>query len=193
MKDILALATVMVWPVIPIFWVPVHYAPAFFRRLGRVTYLIAIIIWLCAAYAIFLNRALIMAHRIEFPILLSIVGLTLLAVGTLLHIWTASLLSLSGIIGIPEISEPESSKLINRGPFAVIRHPTYLAHTLMFIGMYLLTGVTAVGILTLSDFIVVNAVVIPFEEKELLQRFGESYRAYMIVVPRMVPRIQRRG
>jgi protein-S-isoprenylcysteine O-methyltransferase Ste14 len=129
----------------------------------------------------------------EFPVLLSIVGLTLLAVGTLLHIWAASLLSLPGIIGIQEISKPQRSKLMDQGPFTVVRHPTYLAHTMMFIGMYFITGVTAVGILTLVDFVVVNAVVIPFEEKELLQRFGEPYRKYMTVVPRMIPRISRKG
>lgn len=192
MKDILALVTIMLWPVIPIYWIPVHFATEFFRKLGRLTYLLIALMWLLVAYSIFINRAPLIAHRTVFPISLLIAGVILLAAGTLLHIWTANLLSLSGIIGIPEIVTPQKSKLIDKGPFAVVRHPTYLAHTMIFLGIYFITGVTAVGILTLADFIVVNAALIPFEEKELLQRLGEPYRRYITMVPRMIPRISRK-
>lgn len=193
MKDILALITIMLWPVIPIYWIPVHLATEFFRKLGRLTYLLITIMWLLVAYSIFLNRGPIIAHKIVFPVLLLIVGFILLAAGTLLHIWTAILLSLPGIMGIPEIVTPQKSKLIDKGPFAIVRHPTYSAHTMIFLGIYLITGVTAVGILTLADFIVVNAAVIPFEEKELLRRLGEPYRRYITMVPRIIPRISRKG
>ena len=189
MKNILALVTILLWPVIPLFWIPVHFATGYFRRLGSLTYLLIAIIWFLTAYLIFLKRGPITAHRIVVPVLLSIVGLILLAAGTLLHIWTAALLSLQGIIGIPEILKPQRSKLVDKGPFAVVRHPTYLAHTMIFLGIYFITGVTAVGILTLADFIVANGAVIPFEEKELLQRFGEQYRKYITMVPRIIPRI----
>ncbi len=193
MKDILALVTIMLWPVIQVYWIPVHLATEFFRKLGRLAYLLLAIMWLLVAYSIFLNRGAIIAHRIVFPVLLLIVGSILLKAGTLLHIWTATLLSLSGIIGIPEIFTPQQSKLIDKGPFSMVRHPTYLAHTMIFLGIYFITGVTAVGVLTLADFIVVIAAVIPFEERELLRCLGESYRRYITKVPRMIPRISQKG
>ncbi len=188
MNDILALLTIMLWPVIPLYWIPIHWAPEFFRQLGKLTYLIVFIIWAFVAYVIFQNHEIIITPRIEFPVLISAAGLVLLLAGTLLHAWTAALLTLPGIIGIPEIFESRRSKLIDKGPFASVRHPTYLAHTMMFLGIYFITGVSAVGILTLADFIIVSEVLIPLEEKELLQRLGEPYRNYMTRVPRLVPR-----
>jgi protein-S-isoprenylcysteine O-methyltransferase Ste14 len=192
MKDSVALATIMLWPVIPLMWIPVHAATEFFRRLGRTTYLFVAIFWIAAAYLIFLNRGIILSHRFEIPLLLSIAGLILFVAGTFLHIWTAALLTFPGIVGIHEISEPQGSRLVDRGPFSAVRHPTYLAHTMMFLGVFLFTGSISVGILTISDFIVVNAVIIPLEERELLQRFGGAYREYIKKVPRLIPRKPRK-
>jgi len=187
MKIFLALVTLMLWPVIPLFWIPVHLGTGVFRRFGRFTCIFAAIFWIPIAYFIFLNRDLFVFNIIEFPILLSSLGLILLLVGSLLHIWTGVLLSPRSLIGIPEIVNPKESRLIDKGPFAVVRHPTYLAHTMMLVGMFLFTGVTAVGILTFADFIVVNVIVIPLEEKELALRFGKPYREYMRRVPRLIP------
>ncbi len=52
-------------------------------------------------------------------------------------------------------------------PFSIVRHPTYLAHTLMFSGIFLLTEIVATGVITLLDFVIINAIIIPVEEKEL--------------------------
>jgi protein-S-isoprenylcysteine O-methyltransferase Ste14 len=191
MKLFLALVTLMVWPVIPLFWIPVHFATGVFRRFGKLTYIFAAILWVPVAYLIFLGRDYLLAHLIEFPLLISSSGLIFLLTGSLLHIWTGALLSPRSLIGIPEIVAPRESRLIDKGPFAVVRHPTYLAHTMMFAGIFFYTGVTAVGILTFADFIVVNVVVIPLEERELALRFGELYREYMKRVPRLMPHIFR--
>jgi protein-S-isoprenylcysteine O-methyltransferase Ste14 len=192
MKLFLALVTLMVWPVIPLFWIPVHFATGVFRRFGKLTYIFAVIVWVPVAYLIFLGRDYLLGRLIEFPLLISSSGLILLVTGSLLHIWTGALLSPRSLIGIPEIVAPRESRLIDKGPFAVVRHPTYLAHTMMFAGIFLYTGVTAVGILTLVDFIVVSLFVIPLEERELALRFGEPYQEYMKRVPRLIPRLLRK-
>ncbi len=190
MKSYLALITIMIWPVIPLMWIPVHLATAFFRRLGEKTYLLVAILWAVIAYLIFRQREFIIAPRIELSIFIRITGVILLAAGTLLHIWTASLLTFPGIIGIHEISEPQKSQLVEKGPFSSVRHPTYLAHTMMFLGVFLFTGVIATALLTIADFIVVNLFVIPLEEKELLKRLGQDYKNYMERVPRIIPRLR---
>jgi protein-S-isoprenylcysteine O-methyltransferase Ste14 len=191
MKLFLALITLMLWPVIPLFWIPVHFATGIFRRLGRMTYIFAAIVWVPVACLIFLGRDYLLANIVEFPLMISSSGLIFLLAGSLLHIWTGALLSPRSLIGIPEIVAPRESRLIDKGPFAVVRHPTYLAHTMMFAGIFLYTGVTAVGILTLVDFIVVSLFVIPLEERELALRFGEPYQEYMKRVPRLMPHIFR--
>jgi protein-S-isoprenylcysteine O-methyltransferase Ste14 len=112
-----------------------------------------------------------------------IIGLILLSAGTILHLWTARLLGLRGIIGIPEISQKVKKGLVTGGPYTVVRHPTYLAHTLLFTGVFLITGVLSVAVLTSVDFLMVNAVIIPVEERELQSRFGDEYRRYREKVP----------
>jgi protein-S-isoprenylcysteine O-methyltransferase Ste14 len=188
-KDLLALIIIMFWPVIPLFWIPVHSATPFFKRLGRLSYLLPALLPAPLVYIIFINHALIVAQRISLPFLLAAAGLLLLAAGLLLQIWTARLMTLPVIIGMPEIGAQNESRLVDKGPFSVIRHPTYLSHVMIFLGAFLFTGSLAVGLLTILDFLIVSLIIIPLEEKELLRRFGPVYADYMKKVPRLIPRI----
>jgi len=183
LKDLLALMTIIFWPVIPLFWIPVHFATTFFKRLGLFSYIIPVILWSPLAYLIYRNGAFLIQYKIDLPLVLNIAGLFLLILGTLIHIWTARLLGLAGIIGVPEISTKIHENLVMEGPFSIIRHPTYLAHSFIFSGVFLITGVVTVGILTLVDLIVVNLIIITLEEKELLIRFGDEYKTYKERVP----------
>jgi protein-S-isoprenylcysteine O-methyltransferase Ste14 len=232
LTDLLAIATIMFWPVIPIFWIPVHFATTFFKKLGFFTYVMPLFIWLPWAYLIYQNRVPLLNFKIDLPAVLSIVGFPFLILGLLLHIRTARLLGLWGIIGLPEISSRIKENLMTGGPFSIVRHPTYLAHTLIFSGIFLITEVIAIGIITILDLIIttanfsiktvnqwllavipgltrnpevienagfpikefgndekircsiiINAIIIPLEEKELLSRFGEDYELYRKKVP----------
>lgn len=178
MTDLLAIITVILWPVIPLFWIPVHGLSRVFKRLGLLTYILPVVTWIPLAYLIYQNRFFLLQFKIAFPISLNIIGLVFLAIGTMLHIWTGLLLGIWGLVGLPEVSTMIKGRLVKEGPFSIVRHPTYLAHTLMFSGIFLLTEAATVGFITLLDFIVINAIIIPFEEKELLSRFGEEYRLY---------------
>lgn len=178
MTDLLALVTIILWPVVPLFWIPVHGLSKIFKRLGILTYALPLITWMPLAYLIFINRSFFLHFKADLPFILNLAGILLLIIGTLLHFWTGKLLSIRGLMGLPEVSTRIKSKLISEGPFSLVRHPTYLAHTLMFSGIFLITGVTAVGILTLLDFLIVNFIIIPLEEKELSIRFGDDYKNY---------------
>ncbi len=182
MNDFLAIMTLMFWPVIPLFWIPVHVAVYFFRKPGLAAYLLPVFTWLPLAFLIYRYRAFLLQFTI-IPFLSSIIGWVLLISGTLLHIWTARLLGIWGIIGVPELSGRVEGSLVAKGPFSIVRHPTYLAHTLMISGVFLITGVFAVGIIAVLDCIVVNSIIIPLEEKELVDRFGEKYASYKKTVP----------
>jgi protein-S-isoprenylcysteine O-methyltransferase Ste14 len=54
----------------------------------------------------------------------------------------------------------------------------------MFSGIFFLTGVYAVAIITAIDFVTVNTIIIPLEEIELTKRFGGDYKRYRAKVPR---------
>jgi len=179
----------MVWPVVPLFWIPVHGFSRFFKNIGLATYLLPILTWLPVAYLIYINRDFVMQFRIVLPTAVIIAGILFLLAGTLLHIWTGTLLGLWGLMGLPEISSKIKGGLVTEGPFSVVRHPTYLAHTLMFLGVFLITGVIAVAVITFIDFLLISIVIIPLEDRELLSRFGDEYKRYMERVAGFIPRI----
>jgi protein-S-isoprenylcysteine O-methyltransferase Ste14 len=185
--DLIALLTIMVWPVIPLFWIPVHGFSWFFKRIGGLTYIMPALSWPPLAYFIYLNRAFLLHYRIDLNPLIRIAGIVILAGGAMLQIWTGNLLSVLGLMGLPEVSRKAEGRLVTGGAFSYVRHPTYLAHTLIFGGAFLLSGVIAVGVVTLLDFLVINAAIIPLEEKELLVRFGEEFVQYKKRVPRYFP------
>ncbi len=183
MSDFLVIFAILFWIAIPLFWIPVHFATDFFRKLGLFTYILPFITWLPLAYLIYINRSFFFHPEIPLPVVLRLVGTLLFTLGVLLHIWTARLLGVGGIMGMPEISRRIHEDLVTNGPFSMVRHPTYLAHTLIFSGVFLITGVVSAGIVALIDFVVVNTVIIPLEEKELLDRFGGVYNDYRKRVP----------
>lgn len=192
MTDLLALLAIIVWPVVPLFWIPVHGFPRLFRKVGILTYVVPFVLWLPVAYLIYHNRAFLLHYNAGFPPALSIAGSVVFAAGCLLQLWTGKLLGLWGLMGLPEISSRVRSRLVEKGAFAVVRHPTYLSHTLIFSGVFLITGVLAVGFITLADFTVINLVIIPLEEKELAGRFDGEYAEYRKRVPKLFPRLRSR-
>jgi len=111
--------------------------------------------------------------------------------GTLLQLWTLKVLTARVITGVPEVINGESARLVVGGPFSRVRHPTYLSHSLFFIGIFLSTGTMATGFVALIDFIIVALIIVPMEEKELLSRFGDEYRLYMARTPRFLPRMRK--
>jgi protein-S-isoprenylcysteine O-methyltransferase Ste14 len=189
MPDFLALITIIFWPVIPLFWIPVHGFSRILKRLGLITYLLSLVTWLPLAYLLFSIKNFLLQFKVELPFILSISGTPLLVLGILLHIWTGKLLGLWGLIGLPEVYTRIKGKLVTEGPFSVVRHPTYFAHTLIFSGVFLITRVVSVGIITIIDIFLIHMFIIPLEEKELLNRFGEEYRLYRERVSKYFPRI----
>lgn len=192
LKDLLALLTIIVWPVVPLFWIPVHGFPRLFRKVGILTYVVPFVLWLPVGYLIYHNRDFLLHFNAGFPPGLNAAGFIVFAAGCGLQLWTGKLLGLWGLMGLPEISDRVKSRFVAEGAFAVVRHPTYLSHTLIFSGVFLMTGVISVGIIALADFTVINLVIIPLEEKELAVRFDGEYAQYKREVPKIFPRLHRK-
>ncbi len=188
LSDLLALAALLLWPVIPLFWIPVHGFPRLFRRLGLLTYLLPLFTWLPLAFLTYRLRDALLEHRVALPVAVKVIGLFLFLPGAGLQVWTLLLLTLPVITGMPEVTNSAKTSLTTTGPFGIVRHPTYLSHTLMLLGLFLMTGVIAAGFIAIADAFLVNSLIIPLEERELLQRFGKEYEAYRRKVPsRLLP------
>ncbi|MBI5101857.1 MAG: isoprenylcysteine carboxylmethyltransferase family protein [Nitrospirae bacterium] len=192
MPDFIALIIIAVWPVIPLFWIPVHGFPRVFRRLGLFSYVVPAVLWLPLAYVIFKNRHDILSDKFQLPALIRACGAVLFLLGAALQVWTARLLSLRGIMGMPEISDKIEGRFVTSGPFKVVRHPTYLSHTMMFLGLFLTTGLHAMGVVTVLDLLLISVIVIPLEDRELSARFGREYDEYKRNVSGFLP-VKRTG
>lgn len=71
------------------------------------------------------------------------------------------------------------------GPYQVVRHPIYLGWVLMTFAMPAMTG-SRLSFAAISTAYLVAAV--PFEERSLVETFGDEYRAYQARVRwRMIP------
>jgi protein-S-isoprenylcysteine O-methyltransferase Ste14 len=78
--------------------------------------------------------------------------------------------------------------LVTIGPYRWVRHPLYTTGIAMFVAIGLVQSSWLVLALGAAGFVLINLVVIPAEERALISKFGDRYRAYMTRTGRMFPR-----
>jgi protein-S-isoprenylcysteine O-methyltransferase Ste14 len=115
-------------------------------------------------------------------------GVGIVAIGEALRLW--------GVHHIGAVSRTRTDRLgplIASGPFALVRNPLYLGNVALWIGFALAAGLAWVApvILILLGF--EYHAIVRWEEGLLTARLGEAYRDYMAMVPRWIPRLDRRG
>ena len=134
------------------FLIQFHGATHFWKKIGLWTYFIIVLEWVPVAYIIQSNQIFFLQFQLEFSNLIVVIGFLYIFAGIGLHSWTAILLGLEATIGYTEIKEVETTtnpKLIVSGPFSIVGHPSYWAHTSILFGTFLVSGLNMVGILTL--------------------------------------------
>ncbi|MFP3985536.1 MAG: methyltransferase family protein, partial [Candidatus Bathyarchaeia archaeon] len=88
-------------------------------------------------------------------------------------------------------SMPEDQKLVTWGPYRYVRHPSYLAYFILFVGLFL----TLLNWIAVLSFIAIPGYVqlVALEEKLLTKRFGEAYREYQRTTGKFFPKIKQRA
>ena len=84
----------------------------------------------------------------------------------------------------------ETHQLVTSGPYRWVRHPLYVVGTLILTAISLLTANWFIGGMTVIALVMIALVVIPKEEANLIETFGDDYRAYMKRTGRLVPRLR---
>lgn len=99
-------------------------------------------------------------------------------------------LLLSGIRSVYQAVPPVELKV--KGIHRLVRHPLYSGTILFVWGLFfiypMLNNLIAVLLLTAYVLIGIN-----FEEKKLIQEFGEEYEKYISEVPMLIPNIRKSG
>ncbi len=82
---------------------------------------------------------------------------------------------------------PTDQRLVDWGPYRYVRHPSYLAYFLMFIGFFLLWSnvLALIPLIAIPGYLLLTS----REEEMLVVKFGVRYRQYQKRVGRYLPRI----
>jgi len=111
-------------------------------------------------------------------------GVVLVVAGSLLrrHCWRMLGTSFTG-----DVRAREGQEIITRGAYALLRHPSYTAGTLMNAGIGVALGSWASALLLLVISLGVYAYRIAVEERTLLAVLGEPYAAFARTRKRLIP------
>ena len=85
----------------------------------------------------------------------------------------------------------EKPGVIREGVFNVVRHPVYLSEILLYFGLLML-NISLVAAAIWIFAIVFLHYISRYEEKLLLERFGDEYKLYMQEVPMWFPRFRKK-
>jgi protein-S-isoprenylcysteine O-methyltransferase Ste14 len=134
--------------------------------------------------AIMLLIVLNASHWFRDPFMLrQLVSWFLLAVSLFLAVHGFYLLR---TVGKPEGPIENTSMLVTRGAYGLIRHPLY-SSLLFFSWGAFLKDPSAVGVLLLVITLVAVVATARVEERENLARFGDAYAAYMSRTRMFIP------
>jgi protein-S-isoprenylcysteine O-methyltransferase Ste14 len=82
----------------------------------------------------------------------------------------------------------KNTKLIDTGPFSIVRNPLYVFSFLGLLGIGLITVRLSIAALLCGAFVCYYSWVVEREESHLAERFGDTYQDYKRRVPRWLPR-----
>lgn len=171
-------------------WFVVHPFVGFWRRVGaRGTMGVMILFFTASVVGLAMMRDTLLGPDLGLRWPLVALGVILAAAATFIGMKRKKYLTMRILAGVPEVeTDPEKrGKLLEEGPYALIRNPRYveiILATFAYAAIANYAGCWVVAVLTIP---VVHLVVI-LEERELADRFGDAYRDYASRVPRYLPK-----
>lgn len=80
-------------------------------------------------------------------------------------------------------------KLTVTGPYLFVRNPIYIGNILICLGATVISELLWFAPITVFYCFGIYSLVVRYEETHLFSKYGESYRKYMVEVPRWVPKV----
>jgi protein-S-isoprenylcysteine O-methyltransferase Ste14 len=173
-----------------LFWLIIHPWARWWRRLGPTrTYLIVVPVSVAFGALLFRFRGPLLGTNFGTSWSLIAIALLLYCVMTWIELQYWRHLSIATLIGVPELSTSRQPKgrLMQDGIYRMVRHPRYLSAGLGVVANALFINYAGVYFLVLL-VVPPGYVMLVFEERELIDRFGEEYRQYLREVPQLIPR-----
>ena len=187
----LGVTTVIIVPLGLLYWIVIHLWARRWRALGpNRTYLIVLPVLAALGALLFRFRGPLLGEDLGTNRILIGIALVLSCVMTWLEFQYWRELNIATVVGIPELSQHRKGKLLRDGNYGVVRHPRYLSAGIGLIANTLIINHVGLYILVLLA-LPPGYMLLVFEERELVDRFGEAYREYQREVPCLIPRLPR--
>ena len=118
------------------------------------------------------------------PDLLSFAGAAVILLGVAVRQWAIAVLGryFSLVIGVQE-----GHKVVDSGPYRLVRHPSYTGALLILVGIALSFRSLAAVMAAILIFGVVYGYRMLVEERVLVSELGDSYVKYMMRTKRIIP------
>lgn len=111
-------------------------------------------------------------------------GLALMVAGLSLRAWSIRVLARQFTV---DVSVRPDHELVRRGPYRLVRHPSYTGALLTFLGFALALGNWASLLVVMVPVVLAFLRRIRIEERVLAEAFPEAYPAYARATWRLVP------
>jgi protein-S-isoprenylcysteine O-methyltransferase Ste14 len=84
-------------------------------------------------------------------------------------------------------TRPTADRLNTLGAYSILRHPLYVANTLIWVGCALLSGTWYLPVIVALLSFIYHERIAAYEELFLLRSFGDRFRAWADEVPAVIP------
>jgi protein-S-isoprenylcysteine O-methyltransferase len=111
-------------------------------------------------------------------------GIFLMLLGVAVRQWAIAVLGQFFSLSVRIV---EDHRVVEKGPYRLVRHPSYTGVLLTFIGLSLAVQSLGALLVLLGVFIVSYGYRMGVEEKALLSELGEVYASYMKRTKRLIP------
>jgi protein-S-isoprenylcysteine O-methyltransferase Ste14 len=121
------------------------------------------------------------------PVVVGVLAAVYLLASALLLLWRAlQSAGLDTILGL-YVYYPDEGRQVEEPPYTVVRHPVYAAIDRMTLAFGLWNGTAYALLLAMLFTALWHPVWYGIEERELVERFGESYSTYAKTTPAVIP------
>ncbi len=189
----LGVLLVVIAPAGLLFWFVIHPWARQWRTLGPGKAYAIILPPIAALGALLFHyRQLLLGADLGVNVPLFAVAIALYVLSTWLEFKNWSSLNIRALVGMQELTRADGAPghLLTRGAYHSVRHPRYLSAGIGVIANALFINYLGMYVIILVVF-PIGMVMLAYEERELIERFGEEYRQYQRDVPQLVPSFSR--
>lgn len=190
LRYFLAVTMLVTVPISLGLWYAIHPLAHLWRRIGPLaTYAVLAIPAMALGASVWRYRRWLLGRDLGTQPALAVVGLLGFAVAIAIARKRRRQLTQRILTGVPELSG-EKGTLLTDGIYARTRNPRYLEFLFFVLGYVAIANYMGTWVLWTLCFPAIHLVVL-LEERELRDRFGDEYDAYLRRVPRYIPHRRR--